>query len=82
MRVEIAEQTGRSVPQFIIYAENDAERVLLNHFVSYKQAARPKVLFWLHGWVYEMDRVGVKSFSFGYVYEHVMKPRHWWEFWK
>jgi len=77
MRVEIASQTGQPVPQFIIYAETDAERLVMQQFVTYSYY-EPRPVFWLHGWTYGMGMTGVSSFNFGYR----NRKRKWWKFWE
>lgn len=80
MRVEIADQTSHPVPQFIIYAENEADFAILRSFVNYPQMSRRPVQFRMHGSCYSNSRV--TSFNFGYSYASKLSlwqwVRGWW----
>src|SRR5262245_51021302 len=56
MIIRVAAQTGMPVPQFIVTAETDAERLLLDAFVKYKNIN--PVTFWYHGTSYACGRDG------------------------
>ncbi len=64
MRIEIAGQTGGGV-QFVVYAENDADRVVLAVFE--KQTREDFAQPWIHGFTNRCDdkMIGPQSFNFG-----------------
>jgi hypothetical protein len=64
MKVELRIQPGHPVPQFLIFAETDAERVVLRNFIEYPIDSEVPVRFWIHGT--QHDETGMLSFNFGY----------------
>lgn len=63
MKIEWAEATGSDVGQFIVQAEDAAEREILRRFVS----EHSKYHLWLHGYCeYSREGPGVCNFNFGY----------------
>lgn len=65
MRIRIADSTGCPVPQFVVYAETQEEKVILSHFcrMSYDQ----EWMFFYHGASYKSDDDGVPyAFNFGW----------------
>lgn len=65
MRLELADSTGCPVPQFIIKAESDADRMLLKAFTQFRDNAKDEWVFWFHGSCVE-EGAGVASFNFGW----------------
>lgn len=64
MRIEVCDSTGEDM-QFVVYAETDAERVLLNIFT--KKNMNPALMFWMHGSSYVSGSKGCESFNFGFI---------------
>lgn len=65
MRIEIADQTGVPVPQFVVHAENACDRQILKMFCALGSDKR--WVFWRHGQTYKGGEDGVSSFNFGYI---------------
>lgn len=65
MRLEMVDATGCPVPQFIIKADTNEERLLLKAFVHFRDQARDSWVLGMHG--YDVDSgAGVSSFNFGW----------------
>lgn len=61
MKIRIADQTGGGI-QFVVEAENDAERVVLGTFLTQTK----EFFFHLHGASYSGDNmIGPSAFNFG-----------------
>ena len=67
MKIRVAESTGCPVPQFIVEAENDQERLILKSFVTF---SKDKWKFHLHGFS-SNKREGVASFNFGWTKDKI-----------
>lgn len=63
MKVEVADSSTSKVPQFVIYAETNAERILMALFVEKAYSSNHKLIF--HGATYKSGAPGVSSFHFG-----------------
>ena len=64
MRIEYKKSTGSPFGQFIVFAENELERIILHNFLM---ADKNTWKFWLHGGTYSCDLDDYTSFNFGYV---------------
>lgn len=67
MKIRYAQATGCPAGQFVVEAENEQESVILQNFVTFKDYAKDKWIFWLHGSVCEGTKR--KSFNFGWIKE-------------
>ena len=67
MRIELVRQAGHPVPQFVVYAENQVESMILEAFFAYGQGSKRPIKFHLHGWTRTDGRI--TSFNFGYVFD-------------
>lgn len=72
MQVRVAESRGMPVPQFVITAQSETERVLLSHFASCAYDSHT-YKFHFHGATYQSGVKGARSFNFGLI--HVPKPK-------
>lgn len=67
MRIRPADSRGRIEPQFVVEAENAAERMLLKSFCEAQHHSKEPIKFWLHSWGYQAGVDGVESFNFGWI---------------
>jgi hypothetical protein len=49
MRIELSDSTGRPEPQFVVYAENEQDRMFLKMFLTIPDYTKEKLYFNLHG---------------------------------
>lgn len=67
MKVRMAEATGCLVPQFVIEAETDEERIFLKTFARFPEFARDEWKMHLHGHTMDLDRGGASAINLGWV---------------
>ena len=66
MKIRYASATGCPAGQFLVEAENDAERAVLRQFVNFPDYAKDNWRFHLHGWSAQSGVDGIVAFNFGW----------------
>jgi len=66
MRIEYHISTGNPFGQFVVFAESEQDRTILNNFMFPKKDMK----FWLHGATYDCRSQGPSSFNFGWIKEN------------
>ena len=64
MKIKAAPATGCPVPQFVVYAETEEDRMLMRAFTSFPDYARESWEFRLHGPTFGDG--DIQAFNFGW----------------
>lgn len=73
MKIRVADSTGCPVPQFIVEAESEKDRMILKSFTEFRDYTNDKWEFNLHGVTYSGDVSGPISFNFGWTNKNNLK---------
>lgn len=65
MKIRMEESTGCPVPQFVVEAETEDERLMLRAFSTFPDYTKEKWEFRFHGWTLSCGQ-GATSFNFGW----------------